>query len=269
MREVKENMLYITGDLHGEYEIAKLSTANFHGGKSLCKKDYIIILGDFGLVWENDGESKQEKYWLDWLENKNWTTLFIDGNHEHFPRLRGYPETEMFGDTVGIIRPSVLHLKKRGGIYTIPDGTTELKCWCFGGAMSHDKERRRDGISWWREELPSDEEYEYGMKTLADVENNVDFIFTHEACESVLREIYGSLHNMPDNRTTYELPKYFQRVAETTNFKAWYFGHHHINVKLGLGGKVFEGLRGKIVELRAEDDDTIFVAWDGTRYFID
>ena len=32
-------------------------------------------------------ESKNEKYWLDWFEDRNFTLLFLDGNHENFDRL--------------------------------------------------------------------------------------------------------------------------------------------------------------------------------------
>lgn len=71
-------MIFITGDLHGTKEIHKLDKKNFPIGESLTKNDYLIILGDFGLIWNN---SKEEIYWRDWLNNKPWTTLFIDGNH--------------------------------------------------------------------------------------------------------------------------------------------------------------------------------------------
>lgn len=37
--------------------------------------------GDFGGVWNG---SPEENYWLDWLEDKPFTTLFISGNHENY-----------------------------------------------------------------------------------------------------------------------------------------------------------------------------------------
>ena len=42
----------------------------------MTRDDYVIICGDFGLVWSEDRESKRETWWLDWLENKTYTTLF-------------------------------------------------------------------------------------------------------------------------------------------------------------------------------------------------
>ena len=40
----------------------------------------MIILGDFGVIRDYKGPNGAEKYWLDWLEDKSFTTLFINGN---------------------------------------------------------------------------------------------------------------------------------------------------------------------------------------------
>lgn len=84
-------MIYVTGDTHANIDISKLNTKNFPQQKSLSKDDYIIVSGDFGLVWDG---SAREIYWQDWLTNKNFTTLFIDGNHENFDILYRLPISE-------------------------------------------------------------------------------------------------------------------------------------------------------------------------------
>ena len=113
---------------------------------------------------------------LDWLEEKSYTTLFVDGNHENFDRLNAYPMEEWHGGKVHKIRPSVLHLM-RGQIFNICD----KKVFTFGGASSHDisdgildtedpdfktkkklLDKRRamyriKHLSWWKEELASKE----------------------------------------------------------------------------------------------------------------
>lgn len=229
-------MIYITGDLHGEHDIEKLYPHNFAEGQALCKDDYLVILGDFGLIW-SDFSSKEEDEGLSFLENAPWTTLFIDGNHENFPRLRGFPEKEMFGGTVGVISPSIFHLKQRGEIYNIPDvqsGNT-YKCWCFGGGKSLDKFTRMDGITWWKEEEPTREECNYGLDTLESAGNSVDFVFTHEA---------------PTTSNVYHLTKYLSLIAETTHFGKWFFGHHHVNQSFIIGGKAYQGLYEDIVRLK-------------------
>lgn len=84
-------MVYVTGDTHIPIDISKLNTTNFPEQRNMTKDDYVIILGDFGLIWksEQDGE---ELYWTKWLNEKNFTTLFLDGNHENHDILNKYPE---------------------------------------------------------------------------------------------------------------------------------------------------------------------------------
>lgn len=45
----------------------------------MTKEDFVIICGDFGGVWDYKEESREEKYLLDWLEEKPFTTLFVSG----------------------------------------------------------------------------------------------------------------------------------------------------------------------------------------------
>lgn len=78
-------MIFVTGDTHGDY--TRFNTANFPEQKAMTKLDYVIICGDFG-IWN---ESNEEKYWLNWLQDKPFTTLFVDGNHENYDLLNSYP----------------------------------------------------------------------------------------------------------------------------------------------------------------------------------
>ena len=109
-------MIYITGDCHSDF--SRFSTDKFPIQEEMPKDDYIIICGDFGGIWNYQVESEYEKYWLDWLNNKNFTTLFVDGNHENFDRLYQYPVEEWHEGKVHKIRDSVLHLM-RGEIFNI------------------------------------------------------------------------------------------------------------------------------------------------------
>lgn len=218
-------MIYITGDMHGQIDVQKLGFKQWVTGKSLTKDDYLIIAGDFGLVFSPDEE---EKYWLDWLDKRPWTTLFVDGNHENFPALLAYPEEEKFGGKVGVLRPSVFHLKQRGNVYTIEDKTF----WCFGGAYSIDKHMRLPGISWWSEEEANQQEMEYGLDTLKYHYNTVDYVITHDCPEKILKILYK---DNPDNY--FKLPtktgQYLSEVAEHVHTGMWYFGHHHMDKYLG------------------------------------
>ena len=105
--------IFITGDTHGDFTRFKKEV--FYEQAELTKEDCIIITGDFGGVWDS---SANERYWLDWLEQKPFTTLFVSGNHENFDLLAEYPVEDWCGGTVQRIRPSVIHLM-RGQVYSI------------------------------------------------------------------------------------------------------------------------------------------------------
>lgn len=100
-------MIYITGDIHGDP--TRLSKEAFPEQSKMTKEDYVIVCGDFGLVWDQI-ESKTEEYWLNWLQNKPFTTLFVDGNHENHDRLDAMPVSEWNGGNVHFVRPNVIHL---------------------------------------------------------------------------------------------------------------------------------------------------------------
>ena len=233
-------MIFITGDCHQDYR--RLNTQNFPEQKEMTKEDYVIICGDFGGVWAKDGESKEEKHLMDWLEGKPFTTLFVDGNHENFDRLYAYPVERWQGGKVHKIRPSVIHLM-RGQVFEID----EKRIFTFGGASSHDisggildrsdpnfakkkKELDRKWISyrinresWWAQELPSREEMAEGRRNLAACGNKVDFIVTH-CCASSTQALLGGSLFRPDIATDY-----FEELRRTVTFQKWFFGHYHDN----------------------------------------
>lgn len=76
----------------------------------------------------------------------------------------------------------------RGEIYLIEG----KKIFTFGGAFSHDKMYRREGISWWEDELPTKEECEYAT----DKEDITAFL---------------------------------EHISHFVNYKQWYCGHYHMD----------------------------------------
>lgn len=236
-------MIYITGDCHGN--LRRFNRNCFPEQSEMTKDDYVIICGDFGMIWNKDCESKQEKYDLDLLNNRSFTTLFCDGNHENFDRLNSYPVTEWHGGKVHIIRQSVIHLM-RGQIYDI----CGKSIFVFGGAKSHDidggilernapyfnqlrylldKKRicyRVDHYSWWKEELPSDEEMKEGIENLEKHHNKVDFIVTH-CCSSSTQALLSHGTYQTDIETDY-----LEKIKERTKFTRWFFGHYHDNIQV-------------------------------------
>ncbi|MDU2065921.1 MAG: metallophosphoesterase [Sporomusaceae bacterium] len=212
-------MIYVTGDLHGNIDKAKLNMKNFACQKSLSKKDYLIITGDFGCVWSG---GKDDQWLLDWFEAKSFTTLWVDGNHENFNLLNEYPVLEWNGGLVHQIRPSVLHLM-RGQVFKI-DGKT---FFTFGGATSSDKEFRKENKSWWSQEVPTEKEFQEAIENLKQHDMKVDYIVTHTAPTSVISELELDIHKLKD--PTCIMLDYF---LKNVTFGRWFFGHFHQNKSL-------------------------------------
>lgn len=153
-----------------------------------------------------------------------------------------FPLVDMYGGKVQKIRDGVYHLL-RGEVYKI----NGKKFFVFGGAASHDISEgildranfksddefyeaayiwrktkyyyRIAHISWWKEELPSEDEMKHAMEQLAKHDFKVDYIISHCAPTGI-HCLMG--YDSPDAATNF-----LQQVAEKTEFKQWYFGHYH------------------------------------------
>jgi hypothetical protein len=220
--------IYVTGDIHGftgEHH-NRLSSSMFPAGKNMTKNDYLIIAGDFGLLWCREGHKyyKNQEYWINWLNDKPWTTLFVDGNHENFDMLSELPEVDLFGSKAGRLSDSIYHLK-RGRMYDI-DG---CKILTLGGASSIDKDDRIEGASWWPGELWSSADIELALDTIASNDNMFDYIISHTAPDSVIKDLFlphiGSTWYQED-----PVSKFLEQVYRNVYFKMWYCGHMHRDV---------------------------------------
>lgn len=231
-------MIYVTGDTHGHIDVSKLNSTNFPQGNNLTKDDFVIVCGDFGMVW---GGGKEDKYWQEWLQDKPWTTLFCDGNHDNHHLLAEYPIEEWHGGKVHFIMPSVIHLM-RGQVYDICGN----KIFVMGGAVSIDRAYRTEGVSWWPEEVPNYKECEEGFQNLEKNDWKVDYVITHTGPEDVLK--VGMPTVIPDPTA-----RYLNAVMNNVQFKHWYFGHMHID-KCILGKYSF--LYRNIIELGKANEVT-------------
>lgn len=214
-------MILVTGDIHGEIDIHKLKSKRIYLGRKLTKNDYLIICGDFGLVWQG---SADEKYWLKWLEAKPYTTLFVDGNHENHAKLDSMEVSQWHGGKVHQISDSIYHLM-RGQAYEI-DGRS---VFTMGGADSHDKEYRTEGINWWARELPSEQEYEEAVKTLEEHNYTFDIVVTHCAPSNVQKELM--IRKLDPSYTINKLTDFLQEIEGKLDYKYWFCGHYHTDVQ--------------------------------------
>ena len=230
-------MIYITGDTHADF--SRFEEGNFPIQNEMTKDDYVIICGDFGGVWTYEMESILEQKNLDWLNSRNFTTLFVDGNHENYTRLyNDYPVVEWHGGKIHKIRDSILHLM-RGEIFDIEGKTI----FAFGGARSHDIqdgilnldeeekifEYRKRGAyfrirdySWWDLELPTEAEMQNGVRNLEKFNYKVDYIIS-PCCPTNFQPLINLAYKKD------YLTDYLQTIAEKCDFKKWFFGHYHEN----------------------------------------
>lgn len=227
--------IFLTGDTHGNF--SRFEDSSFPEQAGLTKQDCVIIAGDFGGIWNGSPEEQRQ---LDWIEDRPFTTLFISGNHENYDLLSQYPAEEWSGGRVQRIRPSVLHLM-RGQVFQIQG----MKFFTMGGARSHDteggilepdspgfEERRKwldandilyrvNHQTWWKEEMPSQEEYQTARSNLEECGWNVDYIISHCCSTSVLDELSGGFYQSDP------LTDFLDEVTRRCQFKYNFFGHYH------------------------------------------
>ena len=231
-------MVFVTGDLHGNFE--RFKPKYFPEQARMTKQDIMICAGDFGGVWFGDSRDDET---LDWLERLPFTLAFVCGNHENYDALERYPVAEWHGGKVHRVRPHVLHLM-RGQIFEL-EGS---RFFTMGGAKSHDiedgilepdapdferrlmtlqrKPRARyriNHISWWAQELPSDEEYAEARRNLDAVGWQVDYIITHEPPAS-LKDCLGV-----DVQQRLEIHTFFEDIIKQCQYRKWFFGKCHMD----------------------------------------
>ncbi|MDO4295523.1 MAG: metallophosphoesterase [bacterium] len=231
-------MFFVTGDIHREWN--RFGFQSFPEGRQLGREDIVFVTGDFG-IWEN---SKDERYWMDWLAKRPFTICFVSGNHENYDILDALPVELWNGGKVNRIRENVLHLC-RGQVFVI-DGQS---FFTFGGASSHDisggilepddvnfkekkKKLNKEGIwyrihhqTWWERELPSEAEMEEGRQNLERCGWKVDVVLTHCASNTV-QELLGCDYGRDC------LTDYFEEIRERLDYRLWLFGHYHDNRKV-------------------------------------
>ena len=134
--------------------------------------------------------------------------------------LSDFPKVEFGGAKAHKISRKIYHLM-RGEIYYIEN----QRFFTLGGASSHDKEYRKEGHSWWKEELPSTQELENATKSLEATGWCVDYVITHcapSSLQSLLR---------PDYKAD-ALTDYLEGIKARLSYKKWFFGHYHTDLTI-------------------------------------
>ena len=203
-------MIYITGDTHGDLRFLKRKGIN-----KIKKNDLLIILGDFGFLW-NGSESEQKA--LEVLSQKKYKILFIDGTHENFNMLNNYPKEEIFGGQGYRICNNLFRLE-RGEIYNIEDKTI----LCLGGGCIQDEEFYIGAESGLDQAVPSPESLQKAKDNLSAAGNKVDYILSHQAPGRVMGFVDKSAIEKNHINIAYD------DILLNNQFDKWYFGSYHVD----------------------------------------
>lgn len=195
-------MLGILGDVHCNWAVINMLSEM----KFAQKIDAVIQVGDFGFY-----PDALDMHW----KKPPFPVYAIDGNHEHFPMLRGI-------DRVTEIKPN---------LFFVPRGTIlELagyRIGLCGGGESVDKAWRRENYDWFADERVTHEQIErlYG--------SNIDFLVTHVPPRSLIDKAFP-----PINLESWGLPHGWVDVSAVTIEYLWnqlnqppmFCGHMHHSV---------------------------------------
>lgn len=197
-------MVFVTSDTHGDME--RIMDKQL---KKLKIGDTLIVLGDFGFVWNND---KQEEKNLKKIASMPFRTLFIDGLNENFSALSKYEDTVYMGAQAKRIYKDKIFYIKRGQVLDMEG----KKFLCFGGGEGFEPD-----LIFEQSPTPSVEEFNTCFENLKQCDNNVDYILTHMPSGKISRFI-----NLNSNHTSMFLD-FLDDISDKVTYKRWYFGFYH------------------------------------------
>lgn len=230
--------VFVCGDTHGYNDIAKISKSNWNKHEELTKDDVLIILGDFGGIWYPRSTSSSQERYLEMIAGKPWTTAVVLGNHENYDEIFSLPTEIMWGEEVYVYTHHLggkIYFFKRGKIYNI----NNLNILTIGGALSIDKEMRREGTSWWPQEDLSYTEINSCIDLLNTEHDHtttpIDIVLTHTCPQDIIK------HILPTRALRYGIIRdpvsaFLTEVREILHKKGysdleWHFGHFHEDTK--------------------------------------
>lgn len=168
----------------------------------LTKNDaYSIQVGDMGIGFNEVVLPERNQH------------FFIHGNHDNPDECAKHP-----------------NFLGRFGQATIAG----VKIFFVSGGYSIDQYRRKEGVTWWRnEELSTAESFDCCL-TYGDIKP--DIVISHD-CPSIIRNELMSHHQ--EKTTTVNM---LSAMFEIHRPKHWFFGHHHVSHTQTLLGTTFQCL---------------------------
>ena len=212
-------MIYVTGDKHRDFS----GVHDFCRQNGTTTDDLMIVLGDAGINYFNDGRDDEFKRYL----SKIPITFFcIHGNHEMRPwNVSGCVKQSFYG-------AEAYTQEQYPNIYYGIDGQIYnflgIQTLVVGGAYSVDKYYRlAKGWKWFQDEQPSDE-IKQDVDRAIEEHKNIHVVMSHTCPYRYTpfdRFITGIDQSTVDNSTE----KYLDTVDERVGYWRWYCGHWHID----------------------------------------
>lgn len=206
----------IVGDIHGkfnDYSFFSLGVGRTYHSGDTPPPERSIQIGDFGM-----GFAKE--YWHDMVAEwqlKHPGHRFIRGNHDDPAKCKLMPGY-------------------------IADGTVEGDVMYIGGAWSIDQAMRTEGVSWWRDEELSMQEFDRIVKIYEEVKPRV--MITHDCPTSVAWDMFiargDSIGGKQQIKT--RTGEYLEWMWGIHKPELWFFGHWHNTRKTFLLGTEFQCL---------------------------
>lgn len=220
----------MAGDWHGSSAWAE--HAVYHA--KLTGSSVILHLGDFGYWTEGPLADNYIEVVDAALKETGLTLFWIDGNHECHPRLRELPIDSDTG--LRPITERIAHLPR--GFRWSWAGVTWL---ALGGAYSIDQFMRKEGVSWWPEEIISEDDVSRAVSG-----GPADVIIAHDAPDRIIIPgINNSSSSWPLDAIarSQRNQEAVGRVVDGTGATRLFHGHMHVKyqtVRISESGHVTE-----------------------------
>jgi len=203
-------------------DLTRKKLTTYYGEERFNAIRYHIILGDAGFMWS--GNERKNRSYYHTLDRRPFPIFCVLGNHDPFLGMENKQEMEVdigIGETVYKINenPFVAYLK-RGKVYTF-DG---LKTLVLGGALSHDKNSRIPGKTWWENEYWSPEEKKAVFKLL-ETENSFDLVLSHTGPHQINKLLFENKKSKFPDKFNDEVAFLNDDIQKKIKFRQWLCSH--------------------------------------------
>lgn len=200
------NNLYLTGDMHGSGLLSRLW--------AIPQNSTLCVLGDFGYIWHKGDIEALQNLSRSILEEDDKRIVVVLGNHENYDIIEGLPQVEKYNGIVYEVS-SHIHIFKQQGLYEV----CGHKLAVYGGGLSIDKQHRKLGVSYWKQEVPTRRMFDCFVAELEKVDTS-EYILLSHTCNTELVEqlLWQGADKIYDDTTTH-----LQMIKDAYKFKHHFF----------------------------------------------